>query len=292
MTSMLRARTLFATIVAGLLLGGTADLAAAGAAAPGDKQSKSQSQKKKKAKKHCKKRKHAKKRRQCKKPKPGRKPPATTRPPVVPGGGGTPSQERLFQLTAEGTYEFTRERPTTPVSFGATTKLRWTATGSVAIARTGAGANDLRARTVSFAGTLVGLEEDTLIRAATPRPDGSWVLCETASAERLARPVALAGTMVGARPDVLGPSFLDADVPVERQVSGTADPICLPPFGGGSDTRHVYPMELVWLPPVESDWAFMCRHEGSFETGWNTACRQTANRAGREIWEFKVTLTP
>ena len=29
-------------------------------------------------------------------------------------------------------------------------------------------------------------------------------------------------------------------------------------------------MDLVWLPPVESDWEFMCRHEGSFETGWKT----------------------
>ena len=131
-----------------------------------------------------------------------------------------------------------------------------------------------------------------MIRAQTPRPDGSWVWCETVGSERLARPVALAGTMVGARPDVLGPSFLDADVPVDRQASGTTDPICLPPFRDGPGTHHVYPMDLVWLPPVESDWDVMCRHEGSFETGWTTACRQTANRAGREVWEFKVTLTP
>jgi hypothetical protein len=43
---------------------------------------------------------------------------------------------------------------------------------------------------------------------------------------------------------------------------------------------------------VESDWEFMCRREGSFAVGWRTVCRQTANRAGREVWEFTVTLTP
>jgi hypothetical protein len=290
MTSMLRARTLIATIVVGLLLSGTADLAAAGAA-PGKNRSQSQSQKKKQAKKkHCKKkRKHGKKRKQCRKHKPGKKRPVTTKPPVVPGTRGAP-QETLSHLTAEGTYEFTRERQGQSVYFGATTKLRWTATGSVAVTRTGP--KDLRARAVSFAGRLVGLQEDTMTRAETPRPNGTWLTCETAGSERLARPVPLAGTMVGARPDVLGPSFLDADVPVERQVSGTADPICLPPFGGGPDMRHVYPMDLVWLPPVESDWEFMCRREGSFAVGWRTVCRQTANRAGREVWEFTVTLTP
>jgi hypothetical protein len=281
MTSMLRARTLIATIVVGLLLGGTADLAA-GAAGPGKKQSQT---KKHAKKKHCKKPKRGKKRKGCKKRTPGKKPPATTKPPVVP-------PEKVFKLTAEGTYEFTRERQGTSVFFGATTRLRWTATGSVAVARTSAGPKDLRARTVSFAGNLAELEEDTMTRAATPRPDGSWVICETTSSERLTGPAPLTGTMVGARPDVLGPSFLDADVAIDRQASGTADPICLPPFGNGPGSRHVYPMDLVWLPPVESDWTFMCRHEGSFETGWVTSCRQTANRAGREVWEFAVSLTP
>ena len=212
----------------------------------------------------------------------------TTKPPVVPGTRGAP-QEKLFHLTAEGTYEFTRERQGQSVYFGATTKLRWTATGSVTVTRTGVG--DLRARAGASAGRLVGLQEDTVTRAETPRPNGTW-LTSRWPAQATRRPVPLAGTLVGARSDAFGPSFLDADVPVERQASGTADPICLPPFGGGPDTRHVYPMDLVWLPPVESDWDFMRMREGSFAAGWRTACRQSANRAGREVWEFAVTLTP
>ena len=63
---MRRARTLIATLVVGLFLGGTADLAAA-TAFPGTKHTQSQ---KKKTKKHCKKHKRGKKaRKRCKQPK-------------------------------------------------------------------------------------------------------------------------------------------------------------------------------------------------------------------------------
>ena len=99
-----------------------------------------------------------------------------TKPPVVPGTRGAP-QEKLFHLTAEGTYEFTRERQRQSVYFGATTKLL---DGDGQRRRHSHRRGGPAGAAVSFAGGLVGLEEDTVTRAETPRPDGTWLTCETA----------------------------------------------------------------------------------------------------------------
>ena len=282
---MLRARTLIATIVVALLLGGTADLAAA-AAAPGD-EAQPVSEEEEEALQEAQARQEG---AQALQEAQARKAPPATKPtPPVrwhAAGEALPAHRRgHVRVHARAPGHASTSAPGR--SCGGP---RPAASRSLAPARARGPARTDRELRGQPRRVRRGHRRPA---PQTPRPDGSWVTCETTGSERLdAGRRRWRGRWSARGRTCSAPA---SSTPTWRS-TGRCQGRPIRSAGRRSATvparHHVYPMDLVWLPPVESDWTFMCRHEGSFETGWTTSCRQTANRAGREVWEFTVSLTP
>jgi Ni/Co efflux regulator RcnB len=270
-------KALVLALLLALLASIAGDAATASAAATGKPGKHQTHAKKKKHKKKAKKKKRKKRKQHKSVSKPKLKPPPPTPPP--------PPVEKLFHLTAAGTWEHEIDSRLGPVrTLGATT-LRWEGTGTVAVSTAG------RARPLSFDATLVRHNDDRTYYYEVPRPNGTWASCADGKSERLARTAPLKGVLVGTKPGLIGPKFEDADVAILRDVSTNGDPSCLPPFGAGEDALHVYGRDINWLPPVEGDWDFSCTRQGSFAVGWKTDC-ELGHPGTTGRWSFTVELTP